>query len=234
MDKAIKTTKSAVLDVQPTDYGYAYSSTRYMGDDKNYIRSYHYIMPWHQLRPNQLNRNETPIVDGHMWVPIDDEHTMVWNWSYTFGEASFTDEERHWHSEYGNALYTDIDVENGFRPYVNRTNDYMIDREIQRTQTATGIPGVNTQDRAIQETMGTVVDRKYEHLGTTDRAIIATRQLLIKATQTVAAGGDPPGVNSDLTGLRAIEKVLDSGVNWYEALKDELHGVSGATGPRTR
>jgi hypothetical protein len=40
-----------------------------------------------------------------------------------------------------------------FIPKRNRSNDYLLDREIQRTTTYTGIWGVNDQDRAIQESM---------------------------------------------------------------------------------
>ena len=35
----------------------------------------------------------------------------------------------------------------------------MIDRQVQKTRTFTGIVGTNTQDRAVQESMGRIVDR---------------------------------------------------------------------------
>ena len=57
----------------------------------------------------------------------------------------------------------------------------MIDRSVQKTKTFTGIDGINTQDFALQEGMGPIVDRSKEHLGTTDRAIIVLRQLLLEA-----------------------------------------------------
>ena len=37
---------------------------------------------------------------------------------------------------------------------------------------------INAQDRAVQESMGVIVDRSREHLGPADRAIIAARRLL--------------------------------------------------------
>ncbi len=66
-----------------------------------------------------------------------------------------------------------------------RANDWLIDREMQRNQNFTGIPGTNTQDLAVQESMGRIVDRSREQLGATDRAIITARRLLLEAT----AGG---------------------------------------------
>ncbi|HLF03885.1 MAG TPA: hypothetical protein VI855_01520, partial [Dehalococcoidia bacterium] len=73
----------------------------------------------------------------------------------------------------------------------NRSNDWMIDRDVQRTVNYTGIIGVNTQDMAIQETMGAVYDRSKEHLGSADLAVIATRRLLLQAIKDVQEGRDP-------------------------------------------
>ena len=59
----------------------------------------------------------------------------------------------------------------------------MIDRQVQKTQTYTGITGINTQDRAVQESMGAIADRTLERLGTTDRAIIHARRILLQGRQ---------------------------------------------------
>src|SRR5262249_54558071 len=37
-------------DVEPTDYGYRYISTRNAGDNRRYVRIYHYVMPSQQMR----------------------------------------------------------------------------------------------------------------------------------------------------------------------------------------
>ena len=57
-------------------------------------------------------------------------------------------------------------------------------------QNFTGIDGINAQDRAVQESMGEIVDRSREHLGPADRAIIAARRLLSEAVQGEAGGHD--------------------------------------------
>ena len=62
-----------------------------------------------------------------------------------------------------------------------RANDWGIDRELQRMKTFTGIVGINNQDLAVQESMGPIVDRSREHLGTTDKAIVAARIIMAKA-----------------------------------------------------
>jgi hypothetical protein len=122
----------------------------------------------------------------------------------------------------GNDFGVDVDPTNEFRSLRNRGNKYMIDRQVQKTQTYTGITGINTQDRAVQESMGVIADRSLERLGTTDRAIIAARRFLMQAVDAVARGEDPPGVAPSYYKLRAIEKVLPKDVNWFEAMKGEL------------
>ena len=60
-----------------------------------------------------------------------------------------------------------------WRPRRNRDNDYLIDREMQRTQNFTGIASGREQDMAMTDGMGCIAERWREHLGTTDIAIIA-------------------------------------------------------------
>ena len=157
-----------------------------------------------------------------MWVPIDDYTTMVWNFTFSFGDEPLTEAERLQVGS-GNELGKDIDFENGFKSRADASNDYFIDREVQRTQTFTGIPGTNTQDRAVQDTMGPICDRTREHLGTTDRAIIMARKILLDASRIVEDGGDPPGLGGNVFDLRSVEKVLPTDVYWRDALWDELY-----------
>jgi phthalate 4,5-dioxygenase len=99
---------------------------------------------------------------------------------------------------------------------VQPNNDYLIDRALQRGTTYTGIPGIQEQDLAVTESMGPIYDRSQEHLGTTDRAIIRMRQLLIKAAQDLEHGIDPPGLDPafDYTRLRSTEKIISAGEDW--------------------
>jgi phenylpropionate dioxygenase-like ring-hydroxylating dioxygenase large terminal subunit len=242
--RALNRSTAAVLEVVPTDYGYSYAGIRSMGDEgANHVRAYHWVMPWTQLRSQGEG-----MVAGHMWVPMDDENTMVYNFHYHFGhgEARQTveygmfsqfggnsegevDVNPLWFRDAklpigaGNTFGLDIDVDNSFRSTRNADNKYLIDREMQKSRTYTGITGTNTQDRAVQESMGPIADRTLERLGTTDRAIINARRTLLKAVQTVEDGGDPPGVAPTYYKLRAIERVLPQGVHWFEALKSDMY-----------
>ena len=226
-DKTLLRSRSTapIVEVELTDYGYTYSSTRPLSaEEGNYVRTYHYVMPFHQIRGNQVGHSGgyyMPKSSGHCWVPIDDENTMVFNWTYTWGDEPLSEPAKALRGS-GNEMHADIDPANGFRSRRNRDNDWMLDREMQRTQTFTGIVGVNTQDRALQVTMGAIADRSLEKLGTTDRAIIAARKLLLQATATVADGGNPPGSHDEYYGIRAIDRVLPTDEPW-QSLKPEMY-----------
>ena len=109
-----------------------------------------------------------------------------------------------------------------FRSKANRGNDYLIDRAVQRTESFTGIDGVNVQDRAIQETMGRIVDRRQEHLGPADKAIIQLRRLLRQAVNTANEGGIPAGVRPSYYRLRAAETVVPRASDWRVSVAEGL------------
>jgi phthalate 4,5-dioxygenase len=109
-----------------------------------------------------------------------------------------------------------------FRSKANRANNYLIDRSVQKTLSFTGIDGVNVQDRAIQETMGAVVDRSKEHLGPADKAIIQLRRLLRQAVITAREGGTPAGVRSSYYRLRAAETIVPRAAAWRSLVTEGL------------
>ncbi len=220
MGRARSVSMAPVVEVVPTDYGYSYAGIRTMGEEGNYVRAYHWVMPWYQLRPSQVDA-EIPRVSSHAWVPIDDYNTMVFNLTYTWGEKPLNEHERALRGT-GNEMNVDIDPNNDFRSVRTMANKFLIDRQAQKYETFSGISGVNTQDRAVQESMGAICDRTQERLGTTDRAIIAARRYLLQAVKAVQQGEDPPGVAPSYYNLRSIEKVLPKQADWFETLRPEL------------
>jgi phthalate 4,5-dioxygenase oxygenase subunit len=110
-----------------------------------------------------------------------------------------------------------------FKLKKNKSNDYLIDRELQRAKVYTGITGINTQDFALQEGMGRIVDRSKEHLGSTDRAIITMRSMLLKAIDTAEEGGTPPGLDPEThRNVRAYDDFVKAGSDWWELFKPNI------------
>ncbi len=195
--------KAPTLELDVTDYGYRYAGLRALADGEMHVRAYHFILPFHQIRPARTGaaRRGFSGAAGHIWVPMDDETTMVYNWEQSTTDP-LTDEDRL-ERRLGNGPM-DVD-QTTFRSKRNRENNYLLDRRVQKTETFTGIDGVNAQDRAVQESMGGIVDRTREHLGPADKAVIQARRLLLQAITTVEAGGTPPGIEPTYYTLHPAE-----------------------------
>src|SRR3989304_4512808 len=95
-------------------------------------------------------------------------------------------------------------------------NDYKIDRESQKSKLYTGIENFVSQDLMATESAGPIWDRSQEHLGTTDKAIIRMRNILLKAAKDLAKGIEPPATDPSLPykSIRSAEKVLAPGEDW--------------------
>jgi hypothetical protein len=216
--------ETARVDVDRTDYGYRYAGIRSLGDRGELIRSYHWVMPFHQFRPLQFGyygQDPRELIAGHIWVPMDDENCMVYNWVYNYGGTPLTQVDRDEEIRLGRGPG---EVLPDFRTKRNRSNDWMIDREVQRTETFTGIEGINTQDQAIQESMGPILDRTNENLAASDMAIVIARRMLLEAAGSVADGGDPPGVGDSYYHVRAIDAIVPNDSDWKEELEARMYG----------
>ncbi|MFM9967745.1 MAG: Rieske 2Fe-2S domain-containing protein [Burkholderiales bacterium] len=218
--------KAPAITVEPTDYGYYYVSVRKAGADGNYVRVYQYVMPAQQMRGainGTQGRAPIPKYDGHLWVPMDDETTMVYNFMCGADEgASFSVEYLEKTETYFGRGNDDL-VPGTFRLKKSPENDYLIDRQKQKTATFTGITGLNTQDFALQEGMGPIVNRSQEHLGTSDKAIVNMRRLLLEATQAVERGEMPRGADPVTSrAVRPHDGLVPPDKNWKEVFATDL------------
>ena len=223
------------VEVELTDYGYLCGSIHPLNEKENMIWNAHFVMPFHQIRASFVaGQIQDSLVEGHMWVPTDDENCMVYNWMYAFGDKALAAGKmaaiEHVRGRGEQEQTAD------FRKIRNRDNDWLIDREVQKFETFTGIEGINTQDHAITESMGPIVDRTEEHLGSTDRAVVIGRHLLIQAANKVRQGADPMGLQPSYYKVRALGKILPAGIRWQDAMKNELFpdgGMKPARNPVT-
>ncbi len=119
-------------------------------------------------------------------VPVDDEHTYWFSFFTSFAEPV----DRGTMRAQRLAYMTLPD----YVPKMGRHNEWGFDPEEQRTRTYLGMgeEDINRHDQWAVESMGAIQDRTREHLGTTDKVIMANRRQLLKAIDTVEAGGTPP------------------------------------------
>jgi phenylpropionate dioxygenase-like ring-hydroxylating dioxygenase large terminal subunit len=214
------------LQVERTPYGFQYQGNRVRGG-KHWIRLYQYFMPVTQVRGRVAPLRggkappKVPTMNGHIWVPVDDVTTAVYNFMYSADPVIPLPMEVAIESEIDDGRGPE-DVTPDFRLRRNLSNDYMIDRNMQKGENFTGIVGINTQDVAIQEGMGPIVDRSQEHLGATDIAIVTARRLLLEAADAVAAGQSPRGHDTaSYRDIRAVDHIVEDDALVSETIERE-------------
>lgn len=212
------------LEVVETDYGLVYGSNRDEDDHTTYWRITQFMYPIHTLFPGYPDGT----VPGHIWVPLDDEHTMVWSlgWNPVTPIEHLDPEQRArtGGAGVGDFLPTTPDGLGRWRPAANNSNSYGLDREVQRTTTFTGIPTIPLQDQAATESMGAIYDRTREHLGTSDAMVIKVRRALLNAAKALRDQGVvPPGVdNPEWYRRRSGSATLPKGSSWLDEMGDWL------------
>ena len=200
--------------VLPTDYGLLIGAQRRVSEETDYWRMTQFLLPGCTMIPA---RSGAPI-DFTCAVPVDDEHmlgfTVAWRPDQPLTEADVAKIET-W-----DYVYSEVNPAT-FRPLRHAGNDYLIDRELQRTVSYSGIKGIRDQDHAVQEGMGPIVDRTREHLGSADTAVIAVRRLLLRLLEDLAAGQEPYAVQQpEAYRVRSGDRMLPSGTSFEEVGRD--------------
>jgi phthalate 4,5-dioxygenase oxygenase subunit len=159
------------------------------------------------------------------WVPVDDRHTMFWSIAVPSTRLGVNGRRSTKNGQpfAGTTkppefLPNTTDWLGRWRLKADASNDYGIDREVQRTQSYTGIDGIHLQDQAITESMGPIVDRSQEHLGASDAMIIRTRRRLMRAAIDLRHGMSPPAVDHpELYRQRSGGVILPRSADWVGA-----------------
>jgi phthalate 4,5-dioxygenase len=205
----------AVVD---TDFGTSYGAYRPAEADTYYWRVAHFLFPFFTMIPTGVLGTQVLV---RAWVPIDDDHVMFWSIA--------APRTRQGRAAAGVAtgpgfefLPDTTDWLGRFRLTQNKDNDYLLDREAQRTTSFTGIPGIPQQDQAITESMGPIIDRTQEHLGSSDAMIIRSRRRVIAAARALRDRGvTPPGVDQpEVYRYRSGGVILPRDADWLEATRE--------------
>ncbi len=210
--------RSPRFSVRRSDYGLMILARRNAAEGGFYWRITPFMMPTYTMIPFEPGVPQTFTAA----VPIDDTH--MYGFSATWHpDRPLTEEELERHRK-GYGAHVRLQPGAGFRTLANKDNDYLIDREQQRTETFTGIFGVREQDMAVQsDQWGPVTKRWREHLGTTDLAVIAMRRLLLKEARELQQGIDPPEAhNGAAYRVRSAAIVLGQEVEVEEGAREVM------------
>ena len=175
--------KWARFFVTQTDFGINVGAQRPVGDDMAYWRISQWLQPVFTLIPREPGSD----VRWGAWVPRDDDTTWVilLKWNPNNGPVDMD-------ADFELKACRNL-IPGTWRAHYNLGNDYMIDRELQRTSRYSGIrqDSGRAEDAAMMESMGPIVNRSQEHLGTTDSAVIAMRRGLIRGARALEQGIEP-------------------------------------------
>ena len=190
-------------ETEETDFGVRLIATRNAGPDTQYVRVSSFVMPiacWVPAR----NR------ETHIYVPVDDEHA----WRYDLGflrDREPTVEDRNRKNQIGP----------DYRRIRNLQNNYLQDRQRQATTDYTGIENFLNHDGCATESMGPIFDRSQEHLGVSDKAVIAVRKFLINALKQFQDGKEPPHIVRDpernrFSHIDTFAQTIPASVHWRD------------------
>ncbi|MFP6700031.1 MAG: Rieske (2Fe-2S) domain-containing protein, partial [Alphaproteobacteria bacterium] len=170
--------------VTESDFGMTLGARRRVDGGRYYWRMNQWLYPFYTMIAPVPGESRTV----RAWVPADDDHCNIICITYR-NDRPVSDGELHsWRT--GAAAHAAL-IPGTLSPVANRSNNYNIDRDLQRTASFTGIAGIRAQDAAMTESPGPIVDRSLEHLGTSDTGIIKMRRLLIDAARKLEHGVEP-------------------------------------------
>lgn len=186
-------------DVRSAEWGAMYGAYRPNDDGQTSWRVAHFMFPFWTQTPNA--RFSTRAI-ARAWVPMDDEHSMLFDISggVDEGNPAYISTRKN-----GEPLYEKFEYAPNTSDWLGRwraaddvSNDWGIDRESQRDGTQfTGIANITIQDQAVTESMGAITDHSFENLAPTDQMIALTRRRLLLAARALANKGVvPPGVEN--------------------------------------
>jgi phenylpropionate dioxygenase-like ring-hydroxylating dioxygenase large terminal subunit len=226
--------RSPSFQVEDTDAGVMIAARRTASETLHYWRVNQFLLPFYTIVPPS---SAAPELNGHAWVPIDDEHTLCLN--FTYQPDSPLSAARRTKLEKGGRETAHPSADDVTTipaapypwcwPAFNRSNNYQIDWQAQKHTYFSGVPRLWAQDASCQESMGAVVDRRYEHLCASDIGIVRVRRRLLHAAQAYRdSQSSPPYLTSPQAHrLRSVGVMLPHAA----AAFDIIHAHAHATGP---
>jgi phthalate 4,5-dioxygenase oxygenase subunit len=204
--------KAPKMQFEPTPYGFRYAALRkpIRDAEKNiYVRTTLFVAPFTVLIPpnNQYKLSQ-------MLVPIDDVNTMFY-WIAWHPDPAKGITQEAWRRFCGATVGEDLNPD--FTKKRTLANRYGQDREAMKRGDFTGINGIPTQDMAMWESMGPIVDRSKDHPGSSDMAVVQFRRMMLAAVRKFQETGAVIGAGKDRVAhveLASFEGLVPKATDW--------------------
>jgi phthalate 4,5-dioxygenase oxygenase subunit len=206
-----------VFEVVESPGGLYIGARRNAENGHYYWRITQWVIPTFTMIPPRGDHS----IHGHFWIPMDDE--TCWAWSYDYHPTRALTDTELAAVRSGKGIHVTY-IPGTFRPTANKDNDYLIDREAQKSgKTFSGVAGFAMQDASLQESMGPIVDRAKENLVSTDNGIIMARHRLLRAVKAlIDKDVTPPGVDPVHQKVRSASLVLPPDQPFKEGAREAL------------
>ena len=221
MTKVMREFDKPDISFSEMPYGFQLTTLRPLNEKLTHVRITNALFPNTFVIP----LSETMTIT-QMHVPVDDTRTYWYAVFTSFADPVNKDAMRNQRLE----AVTLPD----YIPKSGRHNQWGFNPEeqIARTFLGMGEDDINVHDQWACESMGAIQNRTREHLGTSDKVIIANRRILAKAIDDVAAGKVPPGfANADVATSRIGPDTVDGiapAHNWQTWAADTLQAKRDA------
>jgi len=183
MTKVMREFDQPDISFEQTPYGLRLTALRQINDAMTHVRVTNAVFPQTFVIP----LSETMTIT-QMHVPVDDTKNYWYAFFTSFAEPVDKITMRNQRLE----AVTLPD----YIPKSGQHNEWGFSAEEQRDRTYLGMgeSDINVHDQWACESMGAIQDRTREHLGTTDKVIMANRRMLRQAIDAVANGEPAPGL----------------------------------------
>jgi len=176
MTKVLRNFPRPKIEVETTESGFRIIALRDLGDERTHVRVTNLLFPQAFVIPMS---QEMTITQWH--VPIDDT-SCYWYALFTSFTAPVDKAEMR---RQRLQLYTLPD----YKPRLGQSNNYGFDTREQQDRTYTGMgEDINLHDQWAVESQGLIQDRTREHLGQSDKGVVAYRKILLTNIRQVTRG----------------------------------------------
>ena len=205
----IRDNGAPVFEFVDRPYGFTEGALRDQADGNCYARVREVALPFFSFIPVSPGGPGVVVCA----IPIDDEWTAQWYISFDATKPLDPAWMTAFNRDTGDPDYFNSDM-GGPETLWNQ------DRAAMKAGHWSGIVGHGNayEDFVVQESMGPIVDRSTEFLGTCDVVIVRARRMLLEGLRQFQATGEAPFTGPDVafSRIRAISYAYPAGQDWKQ------------------
>ena len=190
-------------------YGFREGALRDQSNGRTYARIREVVLPYFSFIPATPGGPALACCS----IPIDDEWTAQWYIAFNVHGPMQRNRMGPYVRDSGDPDFFNSDMGDA-------SNMWHQDRKAMKDGHWTGIVGRGNayEDFIVQESMGPIVDRSKEHLGSCDLVILRARSMLLRAVEKYRETGELSfaGPDVEFNKIRAISFAYPQGEDWKE------------------